>query len=68
MLVNVRLRDASVLSVTVADSDTVLDLKAAIETAHASRGACPPALQKLVYKGKILKDTDTLAAAGGYLI
>lgn len=61
MKVNVRLSDASTFDVEVeGGSSTVVQLKQAIEP----KAQCAPALQKLVYKGRILKDDDTLESYG----
>ncbi len=60
--VQVRLSDASKLEVEVESDATVLDLKRAIDA--KTPGGAPPESQKIVFKGKILKDDDTLAANG----
>lgn len=61
---NIRLMsNASTFSVEVESwSMTVLELKEAI--AGSDKADCEAARQKLVYKGKILKDEDTLESYG----
>ena len=64
---NIRLSDASTFEVSFeADptSFTILQLKSVIEPKASP--PCPPELQKLVYKGRILKDGDTLEAYGAF--
>jgi ubiquilin len=61
--VNVRLSDASTFTVSVSPEGTVKDLKTAIDP-QVPGGGCPPEQQKLVYKGRILKDEDSLASYG----
>ena len=63
MKVHVRLSDASTFTAEVEDANvTVATLKGAIEPLCTP--PCPPAQQKLVFKGRILKDDDTLASYG----
>ena len=62
---NVRLSDSSTFEVKFeADptSFTVAELKRVIEP--KATPPCPPEQQKLVYKGRILKDTETLEVHG----
>lgn len=53
---------ASLLLRPVQLSQTVLELKRSIEPLCTP--PCAPEAQKLVYKGKILKDADTLESYG----
>jgi len=63
--INVRLSDASTFSVTF-EADpavfTILDLKKVVDPACSP--PCPVDQQKLVYKGRILKDSDSLEVYG----
>ncbi len=54
--------NAATFSVEADFSSTVLELKKQI--AGADKADCEPERQKLVYKGKILKDEDTLESYG----
>jgi ubiquilin len=54
--------NAATFSVEVDFSATVAELKAQI--ASSDKADCEPERQKLVYKGKILKDDDTLESYG----
>ena len=61
--INIRLMaNAATFSVEVDFSSTVLELKKLI--AGSDKADCEPERQKLVYKGKILKDDDTLESYG----
>ena len=61
--INIRLMaNAATFSVEVDFSSTVLELKQLI--AGSDKADCEPERQKLVYKGKILKDDDTLESYG----
>lgn len=62
--INIRLMsNASTFSIEVESwSLTVLELKQSIT--GADKADCEAERQKLVYKGKILKDDDTLASYG----
>jgi len=61
--INIRLMaNAATFSVDVDFSSTVLELKRLI--AGSDNADCEPDRQKLVYKGKILKDDDTLESYG----
>jgi hypothetical protein len=60
--VNVRLSDASKLEVEVDSEASVIDLKRAIDGKTA--GGAPPDTQKIVFRGRILKDDDSLASNG----
>jgi Ubiquitin family len=61
--VNVRLSDASTFSVEVESTEsTVEELKLAIEPKCTP--PAPPNTQKLVFKGRIMKDADTLQSYG----
>ncbi len=56
--VNVRHGDGSKTSAVVPAAGTVADLKKAIDA------SAEPAMLKIVWRGRILKDDDALAAAG----
>jgi ubiquilin len=60
--VNIRLSDASTFSVSIDPTSKVIELKRAIEPKCTP--TAPPETQKLVYKGRILKDDDTLESYG----
>jgi ubiquilin len=55
--VNVKSSNESAFQVTVDDAETVLDLKQLID----SKIQLPPADQRLIYSGKVLKDPETVA-------
>jgi hypothetical protein len=64
--VQVRLSDASKLEVTVPKEGTLLEVKQTIGPLLS-----PPAdasALRIVFKGRILVDTDTLSAFGKYLL
>ena len=76
---SIRLSDSSTFSVALEADPTVFtvaDLKKAVQAAEAAAaasggggsgvaaGGTAPDLQKLVYKGRILKDADTLEQYG----
>lgn len=58
----IRLSDETKFSVDIDATATVLDLKKA--AGAKCDPPCPPEQQKLVHKGKILKDGDTLESYG----
>lgn len=60
MNVKCRLSDASTIEATVDKDATVADLKKAL----SGPANCPPDAQKIVFKGRILKDDDTLVGYG----
>lgn len=66
--VNVRLSDATTFEVDLGDVDrstkTILAVKEGI--AKHEKG-CPAAEQKIVFKGRILKDADTFEVAGVFI-
>ncbi len=57
LTINVKCANAKKYTISVPAEGTVPDLKAAIETASE----IPPAQQRLIFKGKVLKDEETLA-------
>lgn len=60
MKISVRQSDGSVLHVEMDSADqTIAELKGAIEPQCTP--PCPPSLQKLVFRGKVMRDTDTLS-------
>lgn len=65
MKVNVRCSDGSLLSVNVESDATILNIK---EKIHAQLADTPPSAQKIVYKGRILKDEDTLAGLSEFRV
>lgn len=63
--VSVRLNDGSKFSVDVDGDGSVYDLKKAIEP--KTTPPAPPENQKIVFKGKILKDEDLLSLTGKFV-
>jgi Ubiquitin family len=62
--VHLRLTDGTTFAAALVDGMTVQGLKEAI--AGADKANCEPERMKLVYKGKILKDADTLDSYGAW--
>lgn len=61
--VSVRMSDGSKIALEGVSVDaTIRDVKELIE--HKVTPSCPPPLQRLIFKGRILKDTDTVSGAG----
>jgi hypothetical protein len=61
--ISVRLSDGTTVPLTDIDTGfTVEDLKRAIEPKVSP--PCPPELQRLVFKGRVLKDSDSVAGLG----
>lgn len=60
--ISVRLSDGSKFETSVEATWTVEQLKSSIE----GDASCEPSLQRLIYKGRILKDPDTLESYGAY--
>lgn len=66
MLVKVRLSDGSQVDAHLSGADaTVLALKTTIENLVSP--PAPPATQKIVWRGRILKDEDTIGASGAWV-
>ncbi len=62
--VHLRLTDGTTFTAALSDGMTVEELKAAIS--GADKANCEPDRMKLVYKGKILKDDQTLESYGAW--
>lgn len=62
--ISVRMSDGSKVSVSIVPEQTIREVKCAIESLVSP--PCPPELQRLIYKGRILKDTETVGECGEF--